>query len=657
MYIKKLEFKNYGPVDSFILEPRFRKDGSPIPIVLMGKNGSGKTLIEAHILQAILNFKSELYNDIPEKDKSQLYKIQSTSYIKNGHVDSKAYILFDDNNADYMEILSNNPEKTINDEYYKEYSTRINNEKFKKDGMIRLSNGKVNYDNNVFLFFPVDRYYKPYWENENVNNELRTYDRIIGKNDRNVVCRNPQANLTSFILNTVIDRELYDEKRYIKYNDRFLIDKNGNPQLSYIGKNNSIIEFINNILSTFKSDEYVSKRIYVSEKKNRKIGVMGIKKDGTEEEIIDSLNKLSTGEFSLLSMFLSVVSDYEKTNNIGTFNFQNIKGIVVIDEAELNLHIDLQMNTLPQLMKKFKNIQFIISTQSPFLIYGLKDLFKEECDIFDLPNGIKVDNVLDLGEVKKSYDEILKHNSDTIIEVNNAREEIIKSKNDLIVITEGKTDPIYLQKAQEKNKYLNDKSIKYIGLNTPETNKYSESGWGGLNKLAEALTVIPPQTPVVLLYDRDTLIAEMLKNEYLKFGDNVYKMCIPLPSNRKSFDEKDLCIEHYFTNEEIKRKDKNGRRLYLGCEFNTNGINYKEKLMCNAIDKCGKNSIKILDGSGKTKVYKLTDESKTNLALTKNDFANYIKNDCENYNNYNYKEYEKIFNIFGKIIQENNREN
>lgn len=80
MYIKKLEFKNYGPVDSFILEPRFRKDGSPIPIVLMGKNGSGKTLIEAHILQAILNFKSELYNDIPEKDKSQLYKIQSTSY-------------------------------------------------------------------------------------------------------------------------------------------------------------------------------------------------------------------------------------------------------------------------------------------------------------------------------------------------------------------------------------------------------------------------------------------------------------------------------------------------------------------------------------------------------------------------------------------------
>ena len=35
--------------------------------------------------------------------------------------------------------------------------------------------------------------------------------------------------------------------------------------------------------------------------------------------------------------------------------------------------------------------------------------------------------------------------------------------------------------------------------------------------------------------------------------------------------------------------------------FNKNGISFKGNLMCKSLGKCGKDSIKILDGSGKTK--------------------------------------------------------
>ena len=61
----------------------------------MGKNGSGKTLLLSQIIQAILLYKSEKYNEIPEKDKNQLYKVMSTSYIKNDKEESFVSISFD----------------------------------------------------------------------------------------------------------------------------------------------------------------------------------------------------------------------------------------------------------------------------------------------------------------------------------------------------------------------------------------------------------------------------------------------------------------------------------------------------------------------------------------------------------------------------------
>ena len=216
------------------------------------------------------------------------------------------------------------------------------------------------------------------------------------------------------------------------------------------------------------------------------------------------------------------------------------------------------------------------------------------------------------------------------------------------MITEGKTDPIYLKMAKNKLGVLKDKKIKFIGLKTEDANKYQDEGWTALNKLAEALTVVPQSVPVVLMYDRDVLIKEMLENKYLEFSENIYKMCIPIPSHRN--DSKDLCIEHYFKDSELKRKDAKGRRLYLGKEFNKNGISFNGNLMCKSLEKCGADSIKILDGSGKTKIYDQVDEEQKNLALSKIAFANNIKDEIENFNDFNFKEFNSIFSIFEEII-------
>lgn len=97
-------------------------------IVLMGKNGSGKTLILAQILQALLNNKSEQYNNILEKEKNQLYKVISTSYIKNNKQEGIISIDFDDNNFNYAEILSKNPQSTIDNDTFHEFTNKLRND-------------------------------------------------------------------------------------------------------------------------------------------------------------------------------------------------------------------------------------------------------------------------------------------------------------------------------------------------------------------------------------------------------------------------------------------------------------------------------------------------------------------------------------------------
>lgn len=49
------------------------------------------------------------------------------------------------------------------------------------------------------------------------------------------------------------------------------------------------------------------------------------------------------------------------------------KGIVLIDEIETHLHLELQKAIMPLLTKVFPNIQFIVTTHSPFVLSSMND--------------------------------------------------------------------------------------------------------------------------------------------------------------------------------------------------------------------------------------------------------------------------------------------
>ena len=67
----------------------------------------------------------------------------------------------------------------------------------------------------------------------------------------------------------------------------------------------------------------------------------------------------------------------------------SLEGIVLIDEIETHLHLSLQRKILPFLTSLFPNIQFIVSTHSPFVVNSI-----DNAVIYDLENHITVPNGL-----------------------------------------------------------------------------------------------------------------------------------------------------------------------------------------------------------------------------------------------------------------------
>lgn len=94
-------------------------------------------------------------------------------------------------------------------------------------------------------------------------------------------------------------------------------------------------------------------------------------------------NTLSSGFAAVLDIVLDIIIRMEKTTN-KTFNFY-MPGIVLIDEIETHLHLELQKQILDLLTTVFPNIQFVMSTHSPFILNSLENVV-----IYDLENHMTV---------------------------------------------------------------------------------------------------------------------------------------------------------------------------------------------------------------------------------------------------------------------------
>lgn len=98
------------------------------------------------------------------------------------------------------------------------------------------------------------------------------------------------------------------------------------------------------------------------------------------------------------SAILRIVSDLMLSMSIDPVYLYKMPGIALIDEIETHLHVELQRKILPFLTKMFPNIQFIVTTHSPFVLSSLEDAV-----IFDM-------------KTRKQYEDFSQYSYSNIVE-------------------------------------------------------------------------------------------------------------------------------------------------------------------------------------------------------------------------------------------------
>lgn len=156
-----------------------------------------------------------------------------------------------------------------------------------------------------------------------------------------------------------------------------------------LARNNNKTEKADEIRLWFEQLEGLLKRIFADESVH-----LEFDEDTFEFHIIQEgkepfdFNTLSSGYQAVLDIVLDIIMRMQNQTK-RSFDFK-LPGIVLIDEIETHLHLELQKNIMPLLTTIFPNIQFVVTTHSPFIVNSLQDVV-----IYDLENRLLVEDGLD----------------------------------------------------------------------------------------------------------------------------------------------------------------------------------------------------------------------------------------------------------------------
>ncbi|WP_414150389.1 hypothetical protein ACIZ62_13720 [Acetobacterium carbinolicum] len=262
--------------------------------------------------------------------------------------------------------------------------------------------------------------------------------------------------------------------------------------------------------------------------------------------------------------------------------------------------------------------------------------------------------IVTAGENVHSYIYIKIHNPNA----RNRLQEIIKSEKN-IIITEGKTDWKHLKSALERFNANGD----YINFDFDffEYENEIEMGSETLLRVCEYNQLFPNLGKKVFVFDADLSKINKLHEgkSYINHGNNVFSFVLPIPEFRK--DTPSISIENYYTDNDIKRVDKNGLRLFMNGEFdfqtgcliedeNIININYRthEKMDANYI--IDNNIFKVPNANTiDPQEFKEIKKNNQNIALSKNKFANYILEKDPAFSNMNIDYFKEIFDVIEEI--------
>ena len=503
MYLRECLLENAGPIGSMELTLQFNKDGSPKPLLLVGENGSGKTILLSHIVDALIEFaKAAQFTDVVSQKSDSpdpYFRLVATTNQTLSEPFGIALLEFKDrdNRYSYVEKTGVLEPNTLNEKRrgrfdpVREWPTEGNEKRIApKDpvAFVRI------FRESVICYFPCSRKEVPHWlvpasvPGAEMHDMSMEFSNLLQK---------PIVAESSLELNK---RWLLDLLFYSRVDVEF--SSNGSPQRvsgDFVGvrMSKTILESANVILRHILGDDSVRLATL-----NRSQGILRLCIGKNNTVVIPTLNHLSAGQVLLLNVFLTILRYADRPYGPKAAKMEDIEGIVIVDEVDAHLHSELQFTVLPSLLKCFPKVQFILTTHSPIVLLGMERKYGADgFQVIQMPRGDCI--------TAEKFREFTRH-FEYYRETKAFEEEIssaLAKGSKPLVLVEGETDPSYIQRALEllgESGLLAELEIAWVG--TRARGGLSNTGDSGLSRTWTVLLANPQlvSRKVLLLYDCET---------------------------------------------------------------------------------------------------------------------------------------------------------
>lgn len=508
MYAKRIQITNYGPIGDLDIDFPFDEVGNPKPVVLVGENGSGKTIFLSHIINGLIEAKAVAYPESPEIKTGHVYKLRSNSYIKSrqsfyfARVDFENGLFIDEIRASVVKQDDQTmPAGLSGNDAISAWQRVQSGENDNFDTNITKGN-RNNVENGLFqncvLYFPSNRFEAPAWLNEeNLNARANYMDtkRIKGYTSRRIINDVTLQDNQNWLFEVGHDSafELIPLTKNMPVPQVVPVPQIGDSTFIFVIAIQIIQEIIGDSNARFRVGQRVNRVAYVM----------------FDDETLIPIFQLSSGQTSLLNLFLSILRDYDMSDATPPQDTNAIRGIVLVDEIDLHLHANHQYSILPELMHIFPRVQFVVTAHSPLFVLGMQKQFGDDgFNLYQMPEGqqISAEEFSEFEGAYRSFAETKRFQT----EIQSA----IERSQEPIVFMEGKTDVQYVRKAAE----LLDKESMLQMIDLQEV-----GGKGELDKVWKSslgIRRVETAKKVILLYDCETGINPSVDG-------NVFKRIIP----------------------------------------------------------------------------------------------------------------------------------
>ncbi|MHB1291690.1 MAG: AAA family ATPase [Sulfuricella sp.] len=578
MYLKKLTLENVGPLAQLNIEPSFENE-RPKPLVFVGANGSGKSIALSFIANFMLHLQQQLFENT-EVEKGKVFKLRSPIYIGPAAKYYYGSVTCSDE-IGLEEWQLSVPKKDLvsngvapNRPSWNNIGEEQTNALFPIGEAANTGSDKLKmlYSQHCALYFPPNRFEEPAWLNADSLSYTPTVSatqNFHGVTRRQIISSNVFPNLISWLYDIIIDSYVFETAPI-----EVTIGTTGEVKdclLPLNGSNRTLRGEIDKVLEMIFAGRYQGKlNLNISPKNARNVGLSEKLENGLMRTVVQNLFSLSSGESLVLSLFASIIRDFDLGGTQFT-SLEDIKGIVLVDEIDIHLHIDLQRKVLPRLIKAFPKVQFIVTTHSPLFLLGMDEQFGSEgYEIYSLPTGEKI-QAEEFSEFHRAYDEYKNthhHKS--------ATQQMLAELVEPCLITEGKTDRMILECAWEK---LYGTTPCFCSIKSSGEVRCVDGSAKHVQSILQYTAALATY-PIIGLFDNDGegngqfggLQAPSFVSESKDHKKNglVSALLLPVPELRDKFVNQHngnhcfLEIEHYFSDAVLSAQNKKGAEIIAG---------------------------------------------------------------------------------------------